>query len=171
MKPHRLILASAGTGKTFALSGRFLQLLLGGVPPERVLATTFTRKAAGEILDRVLERLADAVVDGGKRAELEEQVGRALDPAELRAALASLTRRLDRFRVRTLDAFFLQLAQLFSLDLGLPPDWSIAEEPTDRALQREALSRALARSAHGELVELRGWPQRAEGWRAVDQVL
>jgi len=52
--------ASAGTGKTFQLSNRFLELLRHDVPHDRILATTFTRKAAGEILDRVILRLAEA---------------------------------------------------------------------------------------------------------------
>ena len=66
-RPNRLpalgnliIRASAGTGKTFQLSNRFLALLRQGVPSESILATTFTRKAAGEILDRVIGRLAEA---------------------------------------------------------------------------------------------------------------
>ena len=58
---HKLILASAGTGKTHQLTNQFLRLLFQGVEPERVLATTFTRKAAREILDRVLSRLVEAV--------------------------------------------------------------------------------------------------------------
>ena len=58
--PHKLILASAGTGKTYQLTNRLLELLLAGVEPERILATTCTRKAAGEILDRVLLRLVEA---------------------------------------------------------------------------------------------------------------
>ena len=58
--PHVIIRASAGTGKTFQLSNRYLQLVLTGHSPERILATTFTRKAAGEILDRILLRLATA---------------------------------------------------------------------------------------------------------------
>jgi ATP-dependent helicase/nuclease subunit A len=53
---HVMIRASAGTGKTFQLSNRFLRLLLSGVPVDQILATTFTRKAAGEILDRVILR-------------------------------------------------------------------------------------------------------------------
>ena len=92
--PHRLIHASAGTGKTYQLSGRFLELLFAGVEPRAILATTFTRKAAGEIQDRVLARLAEAVTDAGKRAELAAQVGRALTADDVLDLLARLTRHL-----------------------------------------------------------------------------
>jgi ATP-dependent helicase/nuclease subunit A len=61
--PHLLIRASAGTGKTFQLSNRFLELLRRQVGCDHILATTFTRKAAGEILDRVILRLAEAAAD------------------------------------------------------------------------------------------------------------
>ena len=54
-----LIRASAGTGKTFRLTNRYLKLLVDGVEPHDILALTFTRKAAGEIFERVLKRLAD----------------------------------------------------------------------------------------------------------------
>ena len=46
---HIVIRASAGTGKTFQLSNRYLQLIEAGVSPEEILATTFTRQAAAEI--------------------------------------------------------------------------------------------------------------------------
>ncbi len=52
---HELIRASAGSGKTFQLSGHFLRQLFLGNPPETILATTFTRKAAGEILLRLTQ--------------------------------------------------------------------------------------------------------------------
>jgi len=55
-----VIRASAGSGKTYALSNRYLALLRLGVEPAQILATTFTRKAAGEILGRVLTRLGEA---------------------------------------------------------------------------------------------------------------
>ena len=48
---NEIIRASAGTGKTFQLTNRYLQLLRMGERPDEILATTFTRKAAGEILD------------------------------------------------------------------------------------------------------------------------
>ena len=54
--PRELVLASAGSGKTYPLSSRIIELLASGAPPGDILASTFTRKAAGEILDRVLVR-------------------------------------------------------------------------------------------------------------------
>jgi len=59
-----VIRASAGTGKTFQLSNRFIGLAARQAP-DNILATTFTRKAAGEILDRVLVRLAEAALAEG----------------------------------------------------------------------------------------------------------
>jgi ATP-dependent helicase/nuclease subunit A len=44
---NEMILASAGSGKTYALTTRFIGLLAAGVEPERIAALTFTRKAAG----------------------------------------------------------------------------------------------------------------------------
>ena len=57
---NMLISASAGTGKTYQLSLRFLGLLAlnSGNHPERLIAITFTRKAAGEFKDRILTDLA-----------------------------------------------------------------------------------------------------------------
>lgn len=169
--PHRLIHASAGTGKTWELSGRFLKLCFAGVEPGRILATTFTRKAAGEIQDRVLERLAKACDEEKARTALAQQLGRDLDAAEARRLLARLTRRLDQLRVRTLDAFFVHLAKLFALELGLPPEWGIAEEAEDLLLQREAVARTLARTERLELIQLLRGLQQAEASRSVERVL
>ena len=46
------LLASAGTGKTFRLTNRFLGLLLAGVEPARILATTFTQASGDDDLQR-----------------------------------------------------------------------------------------------------------------------
>ena len=55
---HLRITASAGTGKTFRLTDRMVELLLLGVDPRKIVALTFTRKAAGEFLRKLLEKLA-----------------------------------------------------------------------------------------------------------------
>ena len=50
--------ASAGSGKTKVLGDRVLRLLLGNVPPAKILCLTFTKAAAAEMSNRVAERLA-----------------------------------------------------------------------------------------------------------------
>src|SRR5262245_32896362 len=94
--PHVVIRASAGTGKTYQLAVRFIGLLAAGSRPEEILATTFTRKAAGEILDRVLHWLARAAADDEQRANLAEAIG---DPGltrdRCRDLLIATVRRLN----------------------------------------------------------------------------
>lgn len=71
--PPTLVRASAGTGKTYQLTARLLKLLIQGAAPEAILATTFTRKAAGEILHRVLLSLARAAHVEGPGGDSTEQ--------------------------------------------------------------------------------------------------
>ncbi len=162
--PHTLLLASAGTGKTFRLTHRFLDLLLRGDDPGRILATTFTRKAAGEILDRLLRRLVEGATDAAQLAELNDNLsGRQATAQECLELLASLVRSLDRFQVRTLDAFFVHVARLFALDLGLPPGWGIADEGEEERLRVEAFGRLLEEAEPEELIELLRGIQRVAG--------
>jgi len=152
-----LIRASAGTGKTYQLSGQFIDRLRTS-PPERVLATTFTRPAAAEILERVLLRLAQAALDSAKRTELalqlQEVYPEPLDEAECLALLADLTRNLHRVRIGTLDSFFIQMAQCFSLDLGLPPGWRIMDAVEESQVTTRAIERLLHTEDHGDLLPL-----------------
>ncbi|HKC24180.1 MAG TPA: UvrD-helicase domain-containing protein, partial [Thermoanaerobaculia bacterium] len=151
---HLLVRASAGTGKTYQLTNRYLALLLGGADPSSVLATTFTRKAAHEILDRVLVRLADAAKDETKLAPLSEAAGRTVSGEECLDLLARLLRGVDRVRIGTIDAFFAQLARLFALDIGLPTGWRIADEAEGDLLRSEAVAEAVSGAGKHELLDL-----------------
>jgi ATP-dependent exoDNAse (exonuclease V) beta subunit len=144
-----VIRASAGTGKTYQLSGRYLGLAATDQPLDQILATTFARKAAGEILERVLLRVAEAVDDPATRRALAEHVGnpQLREAAACRALLTRLVRGLHRLRVGTLDSFFVQMAGHFSLELGLPPGWSIIDELDDAALRGEAIRRLFNRDS------------------------
>ncbi len=188
--PHELIRASAGTGKTFQISNRILVLLEAGVEMQRVLASTFTRKAAGEILGRVLLRLARAAVDDAEALRLATQLSAetgadsgadvgsgtsALDRERARALLESVVGALHHADVGTLDAFFVRLARCFGPELGLPLSWRIAEADE----QEEARSRAVQAllDAHDDeaLLELlrmiaRGDHDRRVHDRLVEQV-
>ena len=152
--PNVLIRASAGTGKTFQLSNRYLQLVGAGVRPETILAATFARKAAGEILARVMLRLADAALDDSKCRELARQVGWSLDRSACRRLLAELTGNLHRLRIGTLDSFFIRLAGSLTLELGLPTDWQIVETLDDSGWRLEAVRRLLAAGSTAELMSL-----------------
>jgi ATP-dependent exoDNAse (exonuclease V) beta subunit len=157
--PHQLIRASAGTGKTFRLTHRLVALLAQGVPPERVLASTFTRRAAGEILQRLVARLAEAATDARARAEANAHLAAEpgapqLDEPAARRLLLAVLRQLHRVEVRTLDAFFHQLARVHAWELDLPPGWTLAARVDEARLQSDAVSRVLARSDGAELSAL-----------------
>ncbi len=61
------ILAGAGTGKTTALTARVAWLVDSGIPPERVMALTFTRRAAREMSHRIDARLAGSATSTARR--------------------------------------------------------------------------------------------------------
>lgn len=157
--PSTVILASAGTGKTYQLTGRFIRLLAMGVPPGAILATTFTRKAAGEILGRVLTRLASAARDEKACDALAHAIELPLDRAHAARLLRAVIDELPRIAVMTIDAFFARLVAAYALELDLPPGWRIGDavelgELVDRALLRcldampEAVRADLLRELH-----------------------
>ncbi|MEZ6105128.1 MAG: UvrD-helicase domain-containing protein [Pirellulaceae bacterium] len=144
------IRASAGTGKTFQLSNRYLRLLLAGQRPDSILASTFTRKAAGEILERVIQRLARAAASSAEATDLAGHLdAQQVERPEFARLLRDLLRRLDRCRISTLDSYYGQLARTYCLELGLPPAWSILDEAKIAEFRSEAIRRTLAEGFAG----------------------
>ena len=170
-----LIRASAGTGKTYQLTSRYLRLLLLGAPAESILATTFTRKAAGEILDRIITWLGEAAEDCSRLSDLAEAVDMPeLTQEQCRDKLASVTRQLHRLRIYTIDAFFMQMALSFSLELGMTPGWQILEEggPESNTLRREAISGVLRQESLEDLLVLvHQLSPKGEAKRGLDAML
>lgn len=161
--------AAAGTGKTFDLSSRFIGLLAQGEPPDSVLATTFTRKAAGEIHDRVLSRLASAALGDETELKLlrEFAFAKGLTADRARGLLVELLRQLHRLSVCTLDSFFIRIAGSFTLELGLPPGWRVGEEVADQRLRSEAIGALLDEDDPESLITLMRAMNPGEVRRAV----
>jgi len=170
--PHVLIRASAGSGKTFQLSNRYLALLNAGVAPDGILATTFTRKAAGEILDRVVTRLAAAAFDPAECAKLAGFIDdESLSCARVRELLHRLLRDLHRLQIGTLDSFFSRLARSLSLEVGLPLRWQIIDELEDARLRDEAVTRVLRQQSTSDLLALTHLLTKGETSRSVGQLV
>ena len=147
-KPSEIVLASAGSGKTFRLTLRLVSLLLRGVSIDRMLASTFTKKAAGEIFDRLLNRLAKAAEHEKDRTDLQRQLADLGVHVEvtrdlLERTLRDFVDRLDRVRIQTLDSFFNRLAHSSALELSIGPGWRIAEDHEDALLREQAAELAL----------------------------
>lgn len=139
---HEMILASAGSGKTHALTNRFVELLAHGAKPERIVALTFTRKAAGEFFDKILEKLARAAMDGTAAGSLAHEIGRPeLGCADFLALLRNVVDAMPRLRLGTLDGFFAGIVRTFPLELGLAGDFEVMEEHAARAERRSVLRR------------------------------
>jgi ATP-dependent exoDNAse (exonuclease V) beta subunit len=138
-----MLVANAGSGKTFALTTRIIRLLIAGVSMDRIAALTFTRKSAGEFLDELLARLAEAAIDREKLAALAE----ASDTPKLSSTdccelLRHVIDHFGRLGLSTIDSFFARIARQFPLESGLPEEFAIA----DRASLARARERALAMS-------------------------
>jgi ATP-dependent helicase/nuclease subunit A len=148
---HRVIAASAGSGKTFQLANRYIGLLLAGIPPARIVALTFSRKAAGEILDKILSRLAAAAATGKEATALAEALGAAgyfdagqkLDCAAVRKVLRSLLDQLHVARIGTLDSFFVSVIRAFPFEFGLSGTMDIMDDHAAGLALTEVLDRVL----------------------------
>jgi ATP-dependent exoDNAse (exonuclease V) beta subunit len=125
-----IVQAPAGSGKTTVLTQRYLRLLTTVEEPEQVLAITFTRKAAGEMRERVqkaLEGTLDARSDADQLTlELATQVRR-----HAAARSWGLEESAARLRIQTIDAFNAYLANAMPITSRNGFGRGIADAPED----------------------------------------
>ncbi len=152
---NEMILASAGSGKTYQLTLRFIQLLVAGAEPGEIAALTFTRKAAGEFLEAILKRLARASFDDQERDRLCTELKRSKLSAEtVQAVLAKVIADLHRLRLGTLDSFFNGFIQAYGLELGLPGSVDIIDGFQLKQLRQQIWSRMFHQATGAEQREL-----------------
>ncbi len=115
--------ASAGSGKTFMLVVRYLSLLFKGASANKILALTFTNKAANEMQERVVLTLEELE----SRGELDEII--KVTGFSREYLLNERDKVLDEFlnantKIMTIDKFFTQILRKFSLYASLMPDFT-----------------------------------------------
>ncbi|GAA9723300.1 RecB-like helicase [Helicobacter pylori] len=130
--------ASAGSGKTFALSVRFLALLFKGANPSEILTLTFTKKATAEMKERILDYLKILQKENLESEEkeksqnilkeLEEKY--RLNPSLVQNSAQKIYQRFlnAEIRVSTIDAFFQSILRKFCWFVGLSANFEVNED-------------------------------------------
>ncbi|WRB75419.1 RecB-like helicase [Helicobacter pylori] len=131
--------ASAGSGKTFALSVRFLALLFKGANPSEILTLTFTKKATAEMKERILDYLKilqkENFEDEKEKEksqnilkELEEKY--RLNPSFVQNSAQKIYQRFlnAEIRISTIDAFFQSILRKFCWFVGLSANFEVNED-------------------------------------------
>ncbi|MGB8328673.1 MAG: UvrD-helicase domain-containing protein, partial [Polyangiales bacterium] len=132
-----LVQASAGTGKTYAITTYFVRAILErDLRPEEILVVTYTKAATAELRVRIRERIVTAIAlldrASGEADVLHEVVaasvardGRHETEARLRDALG----QMDRASILTIHGFCQRMLQDYPLLFGIDFDFEINEDP------------------------------------------
>jgi ATP-dependent helicase/nuclease subunit A len=116
--PITVISAGAGSGKTYTLTGRMVDMLAKGVRPAAIMATTFTKKAAAELQERVRARLLEQ-----GQTEAANELGSAL--------------------IGTVHSIGVKLLQRFAFEAGVSPLVEIIADGDEQRLFNESLAQIL----------------------------
>ena len=143
--------ASAGSGKTFALTREYIRMLLKDrqntdflQPHSRILAVTFTKKSTAEMKARILKELYILALTPNKSDYIKEYLDdktMGLTKEEIQhlaqQRLVEILQDYNRFSVSTIDGFFQQVIRTFALDLDLSTNYDLAldyQEIIDQAV-------------------------------------
>ncbi|MCQ2940391.1 RecB-like helicase [Helicobacter pylori] len=151
--------ASAGSGKTFALSVRFLALLFKGANPSEILTLTFTKKATAEMKERILDYLkilqqenleSEKEKSQNILKELEEKYH--LDPDLVRNSAQKIYQRFlnAEVRISTIDAFFQSILRKFCWFVGLSANFEVNE---DTEAHQQQLNESFLSALNNEQLE------------------
>jgi len=151
--PFHAYEASAGSGKTFSLVVRYLSLLFMGEDADRILALTFTNKAANEMQERIIETLR-TLPERGELAVIAEVTGMTQQ-----ALLARRAEVLGHFlnadaKVMTIDKFFAVILRKFSLYAGLMPNFSTFESQHELKVMERFLTLVNVQGKAHDLINL-----------------
>ncbi|GAA8482570.1 RecB-like helicase [Helicobacter pylori] len=153
--------ASAGSGKTFALSVRFLALLFKGANPSEILTLTFTKKTTAEMKERILDYLRilqkENLEDEKEKEksqnilkELEEKY--RLNPSLVQNSAPKIYQRFlnAEIRISTIDAFFQSILRKFCWFVGLSANFEVNE---DTEAHQQQLNESFLSALNGKQLE------------------
>ncbi|WP_199492306.1 RecB-like helicase [Helicobacter pylori] len=153
--------ASAGSGKTFALSVRFLALLFKGANPSEILTLTFTKKATAEMKERILDYLKilqKESLENEKEKEKSQNILRELeekyrlDPSFVQNSAQKIYQRFlnAEIRISTIDAFFQSILRKFCWFVGLSANFEVNE---DTKVHQQQLNASFLSALNNEQLE------------------
>lgn len=119
MKKIHLQNASAGSGKTYTLANEVMNKVLGGTEPEKLIVTTFTKKAAAELRERLRQRLIE---------------GKMTDAA----------RRVKDGHIGTVNSVSARILMEYAIDAGASPALDVLPEEDQQRIFEEAIVDAVA---------------------------
>ncbi|GHR27786.1 DNA helicase [Helicobacter pylori] len=153
--------ASAGSGKTFALSVRFLALLFKGANPSEILTLTFTKKATAEMKERILDYLKilqKENLEDEKEKEKSQNILKELEekyrltPSFVQNSAQKIYQRFlnAEIRISTIDAFFQSILRKFCWFVGLSANFEVNE---DTKAHQQQLNESFLSALNNEQLE------------------
>jgi ATP-dependent helicase/nuclease subunit A len=145
--------ANAGAGKTTVLVRRVIRLLLAGNPPARILCLTFTKAAAANMANKVLEtlsrwvRLDDTALDAAIREVSNESVTPALR-AKARRLFAQALETPGGLKVQTIHAFCDRVLHQFPMEARVQAGFDVLDDVQEADLLRRAREDVLIEAAN-----------------------
>jgi ATP-dependent exoDNAse (exonuclease V) beta subunit len=164
--------ASAGTGKTHTLTGRYLSLLFNGKDAHRrILAITFTNKATAEMKNRIITELfkladgqpsdfADVIAHSrsvpviANEAKQSPPLSQTTLQTTARKLLIDILHDYSTFNISTIDHFFQRTVRAFTREIGLQGNYQI--ELDENVMLNEAVDNMMSeleKDDNGELVD------------------
>ena len=128
-----IVKASAGSGKTYQLSRRFLNLVGAGASPDAILAITFTKKAAAEMRERIIHDAAQLLSNQSARQEYNDGIGefyktepkdQVCPPLTPEDVAHTILARTQSLQITTIDSIFLDWVNKFKEEAKFDPTFA-----------------------------------------------
>lgn len=151
--------ANAGTGKTTVLTTRVLKLLLTGTRPSKILCLTYTKAAASEMQNRIIDRLRHWVTLEHSALSNDIQTLTGTKPSNImmqhaRGLFIEVLESAEGLNVQTIHSFAQSLLRRFPIEAGISPYFRIMDEQESTIYAEQAMQLMLQNLQAGNLPQL-----------------